>query len=201
MWTTNSDQTVSMCRLIWVYVGGIYQKGLFSHFAAHLWFTPYLYTTFDKENCYVSLSCDNVSFIWASFFQIWTLFQLWTIWHATCIIHFINTTFVRKLWLFVNMWRCLPLFVPYLSFFWCLGKAVLRDCGISWISSLIFVTRLRSNKIFTLQLRFFISFYSFHRAMNENNWRVLCMMHVAYSCTVVSFVFHSWLTETINSYK
>ena len=28
-------------------------------------------------------------------------------------------------------------FVPHLSFFWCLGKAVLRDCDISWESSLI----------------------------------------------------------------
>ena len=25
----------------------------------------------------------------------------------------------------------LSLFVPHISFFWCLGKAVLRDCGIS----------------------------------------------------------------------
>ena len=33
----------------------------------------------------------------------------------------------------------LSLFVPYLSFFWCLGKAVLRDYGISWVSSLIFL--------------------------------------------------------------
>ena len=31
----------------------------------------------------------------------------------------------------------LSLFVPKLSFFWCLGKAVLTDCGISWVSSLI----------------------------------------------------------------
>ena len=31
----------------------------------------------------------------------------------------------------------LSLFVPDLSFFWCLGKAVLRDCGISWVYSLI----------------------------------------------------------------
>ena len=29
------------------------------------------------------------------------------------------------------------LFVPHLSFLWCLGKAVLRDCGFSWVSSLI----------------------------------------------------------------
>ena len=33
----------------------------------------------------------------------------------------------------------LSLFIPRLSFFWCLGKAVLRDCSISWVSSLIFV--------------------------------------------------------------
>ena len=42
----------------------------------------------------------------------------------------------------------LSLFVPQLSFFWCLGKAVLRDWGISWISSLIFL------KLFLLLLRF-----------------------------------------------
>ena len=28
--------------------------------------------------------------------------------------------------------------VPYLSFFWCLGRAVFGDCGISWVSLLIF---------------------------------------------------------------
>ena len=29
----------------------------------------------------------------------------------------------------------LSLFVPHLSFFWCLGKVVLRDSAISWVSS------------------------------------------------------------------
>ena len=29
-------------------------------------------------------------------------------------------------------------FPPHLSYFWCLGRAVLRDCGISWVSSLLF---------------------------------------------------------------
>ena len=33
----------------------------------------------------------------------------------------------------------LSFFVPHLTFFWCLGKAVFRDCGISWVSSLIFL--------------------------------------------------------------
>ena len=33
----------------------------------------------------------------------------------------------------------LSLFVPHLSFFWCLGKAVLGDCGISRVSSLEFM--------------------------------------------------------------
>ena len=32
----------------------------------------------------------------------------------------------------------LSIFVPNLSFFWCLGKAVIRDCGISLVSSHIF---------------------------------------------------------------
>ena len=32
----------------------------------------------------------------------------------------------------------LQLFVPHLSFIWCLGKAVLRDCDIYRESSLIF---------------------------------------------------------------
>ena len=30
-------------------------------------------------------------------------------------------------------------FDPHLSFFWCPGKAVHRDCGISWIAYLYFV--------------------------------------------------------------
>ena len=30
------------------------------------------------------------------------------------------------------------LFVPHLSLFWCLGRSVLRDCGISSVSSRIF---------------------------------------------------------------
>ena len=29
-----------------------------------------------------------------------------------------------------------PLFVPNLSFLWCLGRAVLRNCVIFWVSSL-----------------------------------------------------------------
>ena len=33
----------------------------------------------------------------------------------------------------------LSLFVPHLSFFWCLGKTVLRDCGIYWTLSFIFL--------------------------------------------------------------
>ena len=33
----------------------------------------------------------------------------------------------------------LSLFVPHLSFFWCLRKAVLRDCGIPWLSSNTFL--------------------------------------------------------------
>ena len=32
----------------------------------------------------------------------------------------------------------LSFFVHHLSFFWCLGKAVLGVCGISWLPSLIF---------------------------------------------------------------
>ena len=31
----------------------------------------------------------------------------------------------------------LSLFAPHLSFFPCLGKVVLRDCAISWVSSFI----------------------------------------------------------------
>ena len=32
----------------------------------------------------------------------------------------------------------LSLFVPHISFLWCLVGAVLRDCGVSWISSHMF---------------------------------------------------------------
>ena len=42
----------------------------------------------------------------------------------------------------------LSLFVPYVSFLWCLGEAVLRDCGISAKFSLLcrrkYETELRS---------------------------------------------------------
>ena len=31
----------------------------------------------------------------------------------------------------------LSLFIPHLSFFWCIGRAALRDDVISWILSLI----------------------------------------------------------------
>ena len=31
------------------------------------------------------------------------------------------------------------LFVPHLSFFWCLGRAVQHDCTIFWLSSHIFL--------------------------------------------------------------
>ena len=31
------------------------------------------------------------------------------------------------------------LFVPYLSIIWCLRKAVLPDCGISWVSLHMFI--------------------------------------------------------------
>ena len=44
--------------------------------------------------------------------------------------------FVRR-WFHVSF--VLSLFVPYPTFFWCLGKAELRDCGITWISLLIFL--------------------------------------------------------------
>ena len=33
------------------------------------------------------------------------------------------------------------------SLFWCLGKAVIRDCGISWVSSLTFPRNSISNYI------------------------------------------------------
>ena len=36
----------------------------------------------------------------------------------------------------------LLLFLPILSFFGCLGKALCRDCGISWETSLVFVLYL-----------------------------------------------------------
>ena len=36
----------------------------------------------------------------------------------------------------------LLLFVPHICFCWYLGKAVLRDCGISWVSSLVSLSLL-----------------------------------------------------------
>ena len=41
-------------------------------------------------------------------------------------------------YLFSRMAFVLSLFVPHLSFGWCLGKAVLCDYGNSWVFSLIF---------------------------------------------------------------
>ena len=45
----------------------------------------------------------------------------------------------------------LSLFVPHLSFFWCLGRAMVCDCGISWVSSHIFLQGLRLVKHNVLQ--------------------------------------------------
>ena len=41
----------------------------------------------------------------------------------------------------------LSLFVPHLSFFLCLGKVVLRDCGISWVSYLIYLFKIKTKLI------------------------------------------------------
>ena len=49
----------------------------------------------------------------------------------------------------------LSLFVPHLSFFWCLEKAVLPDCGISWISSLIFFIYSFFNMFFATLIQSF----------------------------------------------
>ena len=35
--------------------------------------------------------------------------------------------------------QCLALFVPLLAYFRCLGKAMLRDCTISWVLVMIFL--------------------------------------------------------------
>ena len=40
----------------------------------------------------------------------------------------------------------MSLFVPFLSFFWCLGKAVLRDCGVSSVSSHIYFFKLQNSE-------------------------------------------------------
>ena len=45
--------------------------------------------------------------------------------------------FVRRLFYVLYVLFVLSLFLPYLSFFWCLWKAMLPGCGIPWISSLI----------------------------------------------------------------
>ena len=37
-------------------------------------------------------------------------------------------------------------FIPHLSFFCCLGRAVLRDCGISWVPSHLFLDTLQLYK-------------------------------------------------------
>ena len=51
------------------------------------------------------------------------------------VVVFFVCFFVVFLFFVVFFWS---LFVPHISFFWCLGKAVLRDFGLSWLSSLIF---------------------------------------------------------------
>ena len=47
---------------------------------------------------------------------------------------------VFGMWAFVISYVTfvVSLFVPHRSFLWCLGRAVFRDWGIFWISSLIF---------------------------------------------------------------
>ena len=57
----------------------------------------------------------------------------------------IKCVFIR--WIFYYMFlstfeksvvnRSNTVFIPHRSFYWCLGRAVLPDCGISWVSSLI----------------------------------------------------------------
>ena len=44
------------------------------------------------------------------------------------------------------------LFVPHFYFLWCLGMAMFRDCGISWVSLLIYL-QLTSKKMKTCFLR------------------------------------------------
>ena len=36
----------------------------------------------------------------------------------------------------------LYLFAPHSSCFWCFGRAVCHDCGISWLSSIIFLSTM-----------------------------------------------------------
>ena len=52
-------------------------------------------------------------------------------------------------------WVCFVI-VPNLSFFWCLGKAVLRNYGISWASSFMFFFCNVYVRIFARQSRFYL---------------------------------------------
>ena len=47
----------------------------------------------------------------------------------------------------------LSLFVPHLSFFWGRGRDVLCDCGISWVSSLIFLCKINVLLVSTIILK------------------------------------------------
>ena len=55
----------------------------------------------------------------------------------------------------------LSLFVPHLSFFWCLGKTVFRDCGIILVSSLVFLMYRKANE----KLKNVVFFFSLWKAV------------------------------------
>ena len=55
----------------------------------------------------------------------------------------------------------LSLFDPHLSFYWCLGSAMLRDCGISWVSVIIFFIALPGLREPDILFRFSAIFFLF----------------------------------------
>ena len=99
----------------------------------------------------------------------------WTLWNTSPLLHFSVHVLV-----FSYMTFFLPLFVPHLSFFSCLGKAMLCDCGISWEVSLMF-----SYMTFVLPL-FYLYISPSFRALER-----LCFVIVAFSGDFHS-CFHIW---------
>ena len=68
-------------------------------------------------------------------------FSYWPF-QGSASLHFFVCTSVISYVAFV-----VSLFVPHLSFLWCLGSTVLRDYDISWISSLIFYDGLWTTSV------------------------------------------------------
>ena len=58
----------------------------------------------------------------------------------------------RLVFVMVGVFICdvLSLFVPHFLLFWCIGTAVFRDCGVSWVFLLIYFNVIYFSKTFCI---------------------------------------------------